>query len=128
MNGKRVLVIDDEPAMHKLLKVILEGEGFQIVKPEERQAARKLVKGKKPDVIILDIMMPEVDGFEILKRLKGDQETRQIPVMVLTVRNHREDIEKARFLGADLYMTKPFNPSDLLEAVNSLLSGSDSGQ
>lgn len=118
--GKRILVIDDEPAIHRLVKIILEQEGFQVEGMEERAEARRSVKLGKPDVIILDLMMPEVDGFEILKMLKEDDETRDIPVIILTVRILGEDREKALSMGADLYMTKPFEPSQLVEAVRSL--------
>jgi DNA-binding response OmpR family regulator len=118
--GKRVLVIDDEPAIHRLVQIILEQEGFQVEGMEERAEARRSVKLGKPDVIILDLMMPEVDGFEILKMLKEDDETRDIPVIILTVRILVEDRQKALSMGADLYMTKPFEPSQLVEAVRSL--------
>ncbi len=124
MPGKRILVIDDEPAIHKLLRVILEHEGFQIIGLEQREGKMETVARGKPDLIILDIMMPEVDGFEILKMLKEDEETRDIPVLVLTVRSLREDREKAAALGADLYMTKPFQPAELVEAVKTL-AGAD---
>jgi DNA-binding response OmpR family regulator len=123
MQGKKVMVIDDEPAIHKLLQTILEHEGFQIMGLEERKDARETVSRRRPDVIILDIMMPEVDGFQILKMLKEDEETREIPVLVLTVRSLREDRERAMALGADHYMTKPFQPSELVEAVRSLAGG-----
>jgi two-component system alkaline phosphatase synthesis response regulator PhoP/two-component system response regulator VicR len=126
MAGEKVLVIDDEPAMHRLLKVILEAEGFELVGPEEHGEARNSIKGKHPDLIILDIMMPEVDGFEILEGLKKDKETNNIPVIILSVRNLKEDISKALSLGADLYLTKPFDPSELLNAVRSVLSGTGS--
>ena len=126
MTGERVLLIDDEPAMHKLIKVILENEGFQLVGPEEHVEAKKEIKGRRPDLIILDIMMPEVDGFEILERLKEDQETSSIPVIVLTVRNLKEDMQRAKSLGADLYMTKPFEPTDLLDAVRTALDAAQS--
>lgn len=120
MSGKKVMVIDDEPAIHKLLQTILEHEGFQIMGLEERKETRETVTKRKPDVIILDIMMPEVDGFQILKMLKEDEETKDIPVLILTVRSLQEDREKAMALGADLYMTKPFQPAELVEAVKSL--------
>ncbi len=118
--GKRILVIDDEPAIHRLVQIILENEGFQILGMVERRETRRSVLQGKPDVIILDIMMPEVDGFQILKMLKEDAETRDIPILVLTVRSLGEDREKAMALGADLYMTKPFEPSELVDAVRSL--------
>ena len=126
MAGKKILVIDDEPAMHQLLKVILEGDGFELVGPEEQGGAGNSIEGKQPDLIILDIMMPEVDGFQILEGLKKDEETKRIPVIILSVRNIEEDINKALSMGADLYMTKPFDPSTLLDNVHAVLSNMES--
>jgi CheY-like chemotaxis protein len=125
MYEKKILVIDDEPAIHRLLQIILEGEGYRIVGVEEHKGTRQAIAGNRPDLIILDIVMPEVDGFDVLRMLKSDTATRDIPVIVLSVRNLREDIEKARSLGAELYMTKPFQPDHLVKAVNSI-SGSKS--
>ncbi|NPV60559.1 MAG: response regulator [Actinobacteria bacterium] len=122
MGKRKVLVIDDEPAMHRLVQIILEVEGFEIVGMGNQEEATKAVASGKPDLIILDIMMPEVDGFEILRMLKGDEETRDIPVIVLTVRNMEEDVRKAKSLGAEIYMTKPFQPSELVDAVHAALS------
>lgn len=122
MGKRKVLVIDDEPAMHHLVQIILEVEGFEIVGMGNQTEAAEAVTSGKPDLIILDIMMPEVDGFEILRMLKGDEETRDIPVIVLTVRNMEEDVRKAKSLGADIYMTKPFQPSELVDAVHAALA------
>jgi CheY-like chemotaxis protein len=122
MEPKKVLVIDDEPAIRKLIKVILEGEGYRILGLDASRKAPASVQEGKPDLIILDLMMPEVDGYEILEMLKKDPETRDIPVIVLTVRSLPEDREKARSLGADMYITKPFEPSDLIKAVNSFFA------
>ena len=126
MTGKKILVIDDEPAMHQLLKVILEGGGFELVGPEDHGEASNSIKRKQPDLIILDIMMPEVDGFEILKGLKRDEDTKRIPVIILSVLNMEDEINKALSMGADLYLTKPFDPSSLLDAIHSVLSSADS--
>jgi len=120
---KKILIIDDEPAIHRLLKTILETEGYSILGIEERGDTRESVARGKPDLIILDLMMPEVDGFEILESLKSDEQTRDIPVIILTVRSLKEDREKAMALGADLYITKPFRPEDLVQAVRKVLSG-----
>ena len=116
---KKILVIDDEPAMHRLLQIILEGEGFIISGPVEGGGAAPALSGDKPDLIILDIMMPEVDGFDVLQILKDDEETRDIPVLILTARNRSMDMEKARRMGAVDYLTKPFQPAELLQAVRS---------
>ena len=122
MRNKKILVIDDEPAIHRLLQIILEDEGFDIVGFEKHEGARQNISKGKPDLIILDIMMPEVDGFDVLRMLKSDDETQEIPVIILTARNKRVDMEKAAALGADSYITKPFQHSELLKAVRSACS------
>jgi CheY-like chemotaxis protein len=119
MGRKKLLVIDDEPAVHRLLQIILEGEGLDIV-GLEGQGTKSTVSIGKPDLIILDIMMPELDGFDILRILKSDEETRHIPVIILTACNRREDQKKARRLGAEIYLTKPFQPAELLRAIHSV--------
>jgi DNA-binding response OmpR family regulator len=127
VTGKKVMVIDDEPAIHRLIKIILEDEGFLIIGPSEHREAKQSVMGGKPDIIILDIMMPEVDGFDILRMLKEDEETMNIPVIILSVRSFHEDIDKAMSLGANHYMTKPFEPSDLVDSIKTLLAARDNG-
>jgi DNA-binding response OmpR family regulator len=124
---KKVMVIDDEPAIHRLIKIILEDEGFIMIGPQEHRKAKHSAVGGKPDVIILDIMMPEVDGFDILRMLKEDDETRQIPVIILSVRSLQEDIDKAMSLGADHYLTKPFEPSELIGTIKTVLADSVGG-
>ena len=119
---KKILVIDDEPSMHRLLKLILEDEGFSVVEPEESSEAAASIAVGKPDAIILDIMMPEVSGFEVLRMLKDDEGTRDIPVIILSVRSFEEDIQKAMSLGAERYMTKPFQPTELLELIKEVLA------
>lgn len=117
-----ILVIDDEPAIHKLIKLILENEGFRIVGQEDEGGHPvPSLRGERPDLIILDLMMPDVDGFEILEALKKDEDTRDIPVIVLTVRHLPEDMEKARRLGAEYYLTKPFDPQVLVDTVREAL-------
>jgi len=119
MHTKKILVIDDEPAIHRLLQIILEGEDFLVIGPVEGEGTAPALCGDKPDLIILDIIMPEVDGFEVLQVLKEDEETRDIPVLILTASNRSMDMEKARRLGAVDYLTKPFQPAELLQAVRS---------
>lgn len=116
-----ILVIDDEPAIHKLIRMILEHEGFMVVNPSSSGGPWPLLRGERPDLIILDLMMPDVDGFEILSALKNDEDTKDIPVIVLTVRHLPEDMEKARMLGAEYYLTKPFDPRVLVDTVKEAL-------
>jgi DNA-binding response OmpR family regulator len=125
VSPKRVMVIDDEPAIHRLIRIILEDEGFEMVGRQEQGGTKASIVGGKPDVIILDIMMPEVNGFEILKMLKEDKETSPIPVVILSVRSQQEDIDKAMALGAERYLTKPFEPSELIDAINGVLTPGD---
>ncbi len=112
--GKRILVIDDEPSLHDMLRVILELGGYTPVGNGELGEA-------KPDLIVLDLMMPDVDGFEILRRLKADNETRDIPVVICTVRDYPEDHQMAEELGASKYITKPFEPNEFLEVIDDVL-------
>jgi len=119
MHTKKILVIDDEPAIHRLLQIILEGEGFLVIGPVEGGGTAPALSGDKPDLIILDILMPEVDGFDVLQILKEDEETQDIPVLILTASNRSIDMEKARRMGAVNYLTKPFQPAELLQAVRS---------
>lgn len=121
MPGERILVIDDEPAIHRLIRTILEREGFKLVGPDDEARYDNSIKTTKPDLIILDLMMPEVSGFDILEMLKKDEDTMHIPVIVLTVRTLKEDVDRALELGAECFMAKPFEPSELVEAVQSTL-------
>lgn len=116
-----ILVIDDEPAIHKLIKMILEHEGFRVMGHGSGNGPVSTLPGERPDLIILDLMMPDVDGFEILAALKSDEETRDIPVIVLSVRHLPEDMDKARQLGAEYYLTKPFDPRVLVDTVREAL-------
>lgn len=119
--GKKILVIDDEPSLHEMLRVILELGGYQVVGSSPRVNGSHDFKEAKPDLIVLDLMMPEVDGFEILRRLKADEDTRDIPVIICTVRDYPEDHAQAEELGAARYVTKPFEPSDFLEIIGEAL-------
>jgi DNA-binding response OmpR family regulator len=128
MEKKKILVIDDEPSVHRLLEIILEDEGFLVVGPGEGGDPSQYMAKGKPDVIILDIMMPEVNGFDILRMLKDDDDTRDIPVIILSVRSFEEDMERADSLGAEIYMTKPFQPAELVKAIREILSSNSASR
>jgi putative two-component system response regulator len=125
MGNKKIMVIDDEPAVHRLLEIILEGEGFDVVGHEAQRSTRSTVSMGKPDLVILDILMPEMSGYEVLSMLKSDEGTRDIPVIVLTACNRHECKEKAMRLGAEVFLTKPFQPAQLLNAVYSICTALD---
>jgi len=118
----RILVVDDNMDLLAFLKRRLELENHTIWTAENGKQALEQVTLKKPDLIVLDIMMPIMDGFECNLKLKENQETATIPVVMLTAKSETTDKLTALFTGACEYITKPFKSEELLEAINRLLS------
>ena len=114
---KRVLLAEDEPNIVESLTFLLEQAGFDVSVEMEGRAALQAALSDPPDVLVLDVMLPEMDGFEILRRLRADRRTEALPVMMLTAKGQREDREMALDCGADLFVTKPFSNSELVAAV-----------
>lgn len=114
---KRVLVVDDERHIVRLVQVNLERQGYEVLTAYDGVECLEKAKAEKPDLIVLDVMMPRMDGFEALQRLKTDPETSQIPVIMLTARAQDRDVLKGYQYGADLYLTKPFSPLELISLV-----------
>lgn len=121
----KVLLVDDEPNIVKLTALHLRRQGYEVVSAENGAAGLALAREERPDVIVLDVMMPVMDGFETLRQLKASNETRGIPVILLTCRVADEDMAHGLVEGADLYLTKPFHMEELLLAVRRL---ADTGQ
>jgi len=119
MAGELILVVDDEPNILKLVGMYLEREGYRVESVRDGQDALKGVKHYQPALIVLDLMLPKIDGFEVCKRLRADQN--DVPILMLTARD--EDIDKIVGLeiGADDYLTKPFNPRELVARVKAIL-------
>jgi two-component system alkaline phosphatase synthesis response regulator PhoP len=111
----RVLVVDDEDDIRELCRVNLEFEGFQVVDASNGAAALQQAHAEHPDVIFLDLMMPEMDGWEVLRRLKEDDDTAGIPVVLLTARTGEDDQMRGWQEGILEYVSKPFNPLSLVE-------------
>jgi len=111
----KVLVCDDERNIVRLIQVNLERQGHVVVTAYDGREALEKVTSEKPDLILLDVMMPYVDGIEVLKTIRKDPETAKIPVIMLTVKAQQGDDLKGLAAGANMYMTKPFNPIDLQE-------------
>lgn len=116
-----ILVVDDEPDFLVILSRMLKGLGYKVITAADGEEALKKIKGEKPDLITLDIMMPGMDGYEVLKRIRKDQETAHIPVLMVSVKDDKDDIVKGLELGANDYMTKPYQKTILLAKVRSLL-------
>ncbi len=122
-----ILVIDDEPALLLNMLEILGLEGFEAIGAEDGQTGIQLAGKHRPDLIVCDIRMPEIDGFEVLKILRADPATRSIPVIFLSAQASKEDIQQGIRLGADSYVTKPFIPASLLAEVRARLKPDQTG-
>jgi len=118
---KKILVVDDEESIRLLVSTTLEDEEFEIVEASDGKEALERVKEGKPDLILLDVMMPEINGLEVCRRLKGDPETKDIYIIMLTAKGQELDKEKGKEVGADEYFTKPFSPLAMIEKVNEVL-------
>ncbi|MFP5309183.1 MAG: response regulator [Actinomycetes bacterium] len=115
--GRTVLVVDDDPLTREILATILDLEDYRVVLAEDGETALDLVAGGRPDVIVLDVMMPGLNGFEVCRRLKDDPETAPIPVILLTALDRSEDAAEGAAAGCDAYLTKPFSPLTLIERI-----------
>ena len=118
---KKILVIEDEPEMRRNLLTILKLEKFQPVGAENGRAGLAAVQRDKPDLILCDVMMPELDGHGVLDALRQDEATAAIPFIFLTAKGEKEDLRNGMNLGADDYLTKPVARLDLLEAIQARL-------
>jgi CheY-like chemotaxis protein len=116
------LVVEDDHVIRELLVVNLKMEGHEAVTAADGNEALDVVARTHPDVVLLDMMLPGLDGWEVTSRLKGDSETRSIPIVALSARAMQADIDRGRELGVDHYVTKPFDPIDLMQLVGSLTS------
>ncbi len=121
MKKHKVMIVDDEPDIVKLVKISLELANFEVIEAFSGQEALDKVQGTKPDLILLDIMMPDINGFEVCQRLKADTPTRHIPVIMLTAKGQRGDAMQGLKVGADDYIIKPFDPYELSEQVLEIL-------
>jgi len=116
-----VIAVDDNPDITNIVKVTLESAGHQVICAHSGEELFRQLTGLKPDIIFLDIMMPKMDGFEVLKRLKNAPETSTVPVIMLTAKAQYEDILKGYKEGADYYISKPFVGAHLLSAIDIIL-------
>jgi two-component system alkaline phosphatase synthesis response regulator PhoP len=117
----RILVVDDEIYIVHILDFSLGMEGYEVLTALDGEQALERVRNDKPDLIVLDIMMPKLDGYEVCRTIKADPETRNIPVILLTAKGRNVDQKMGFDVGADDYITKPFSPRKLVERINSLL-------
>ncbi len=119
---KKILIVDDEPNIVMTLEYTFKKSNYEVFIARDGQEALDILKTNFPDVIILDIMMPMVDGFATLEQIRKDDNLQHTKVMFLSAKNKESDIEKGLALGADAYMTKPFSIKKVVEKVEELLN------
>lgn len=115
--SKKILVVDDEQVTTELAKTFLEQQGFRVVCAFDGEEALRVAQAERPDLILLDIMLPKVDGFEVCKRLKADKVFAKTPILMFTAKGLSKDIEKGREVGADEYLVKPFSGRALVATI-----------
>lgn len=118
----KLLLVDDEPNILLSLDFLMRKNGFQVLLARNGTEAMQLLKEQTPDLVILDIMMPDVDGYQICQFIKGDGKLKSTKVIFLSAKSKESDIAKGLELGADAYMTKPFANKALIEKVKELIS------
>ena len=126
MSRGRILVVDDEIYIVHILDFSLGMEGYEVITALDGEEALEKANEHKPDLVVLDIMMPKMDGYETCKALKANETTKNIPVILLSAKGRNVDMQTGYDVGADEYITKPFSPRKLVDRINAILGKPDS--
>jgi twitching motility two-component system response regulator PilG len=121
MKKGRILVVEDEESLLMLERILLSSKGYTVTGVMDGKAALEEIRTNRPDLVILDIMLPEIDGFEVCRQIKENQETSNIPVVMLTAKKSNQDVTHGMLVGADAYITKPFKSAKVMEVIEGLL-------
>jgi two-component system alkaline phosphatase synthesis response regulator PhoP len=122
---KKILAVDDERHIVRLIQVNLERAGYEVVSAFDGKEGLEKVDSEQPDLIVLDVMMPYMDGFEVVQCLKKNPETRDIPIILLSAKRQDADVFRGWQSGCDCYLTKPFNPMELIAIVKMIFKSTD---
>jgi len=125
---KKILAVDDERHIVRLVQVNLERAGYEVVTAFDGKDALEKVASEQPDLVVLDVMMPYMDGFEVLQNLRKNQSTRELPVIMLTAKAQDADVFRGWQSGVDCYLTKPFNPMELISFVKRIFKSLEGGE
>jgi twitching motility two-component system response regulator PilG len=123
MEKNRILVVEDEESLLKLESILFTSKGYDVTGARDGREALDSIAQSRPDLVVLDVMLPLLDGFEVCRAIKGNPETCAIPVVMLTAKKSSADLERGRVAGADAYLTKPFKSVRVLEVIEGLLKG-----
>ena len=121
MDKKRILIVDDEEDVLNLLKFRLEANSYEVLIASDGQEGLNKARNEKPDLVILDLMLPKIDGYKVCRMLKFDESYKNIPIIIFTAKDQKKDEDLGKEMGADAYVTKPFEPEMLLEKIRVLL-------
>jgi len=119
---KKILIVEDEESLLKLESILLTSKGYDVQGVSNGAAALRVIAEEPPDLVLLDIMLPEMDGFEVCRRIKQNEATRHIPVIMLTAKKSRDDMARGEDVGADWYITKPFKSAMVIETIQRFLA------
>ena len=122
MDKNRILVVEDEESLLKLESILFTSKGYQVTGVRGGKDALTAIAQDAPDLVVLDLMLPDMDGFEVCRSIKENPDTSAIPVVMLTAKKSSRDLERGRQVGADAYITKPFKSVKVLEVIEGLLN------
>ena len=125
MANETILIVEDEPDIVELLRYNLGRDGYTVLEATTGEAALELIRAKSPDLVLLDLMLPKIDGLEVCRRVRSSESNRNTPIIMLTAKGEEGDIVTGLELGADDYVTKPFSPRVLLSRVRAVLRRKD---
>jgi DNA-binding response OmpR family regulator len=128
VDRKRILVVDDEIYIVHILEFTLTMEGYDVITAADGEEALRKIRDDRPDLVVLDIMMPKMDGYEVCRRLRQDEDAQTLPVILLSAKGRPIDRETGLEVGADDYIVKPFSPRRLLEKIRDLLQRQELSQ
>ena len=119
---KKILIVDDKLEVVELVKATLEGEDYQTISASDGREALEKIGKEKPDLVLLDVVMPKMNGLEVLAKVKKDPQTKDVPIIMLTAKGQQLDKDRGRRLGAEDYIVKPFSPSHLLTKIEEIMA------
>jgi DNA-binding response OmpR family regulator len=124
----RILVVDDESSIRLVCRLNLDSDGFQTLEAPDGETALALARAEQPDLILLDVMLPGIDGWRVAEELAASPETRDIPILFLSARSDRSDEERGHEVGGLGYITKPFDPEELIDRIRDVLERTTRGE
>ena len=125
MQKNRILVVEDEESLLKLESILFTSKGYQVTGVRGGKDALLAIAEGRPDIVVLDLMLPDMDGFEVCRSIKANPDTCSIPVIMLTAKKSSRDLEHGKSVGADAYITKPFKSVKVLEVIEGLIRNQD---